>query len=110
MAGLLTILKTPYGYLTTKGFTDNINSRDIVAVWHNSFRKCITKKSRLRYFLNRCYISKKIKEVLEQECLSECKFFTYHCIYSTSCSSCYNLKYCRFWNDDRAKLTFTELK
>lgn len=110
----ITILKTPYGYLTTQGFTDNINSGDLVVVWNSSLKKCITKKGRLRYFLNLCYISQKIKEVLEQECLFECKFFTYSCTYSStysnSCYPCRNSKYCSFWNDDRTKLKFTELK
>ena len=61
----ITILKTPYGYLTNTGFTENINSSDIVAVWSNNL-KYKNKKRRLRYFLKQCFISSKIKQVLEQ--------------------------------------------
>lgn len=104
----ITILKTPYGYLTNTGFTENINSRDIVAVWSNNLKRK-NKKRQLRYFFKHCFLSSKIKQVLEQACLDECIVWAFECPYANSCCSCYNSKYCNFWNGNRDKLEFTKL-
>ena len=47
---LITFLKTPLGFLTKTGFTQDINSKDILLLPSNTYGKYSTMLGRIKYF------------------------------------------------------------
>ena len=103
----ITFLKTPMGYLTYDGFTDDINSNDLLLLPSNSYGKWTPFNKILEFFGKRACISEyEYKEILANE--SKCEIRTYSCSKGTYCCNfnnpdCKN-KNCAFWNSDRGEL------
>ena len=108
----ITLLKTPYGYLTKNGFTDNINFEDIILLPSNSYGKWASFEEKIKYFCKYSNISEDdLNSILKNQ--SKCEIYTFLCRYGTQCcyfnnTECKN-SYCEFWNDDRSKLKLSRL-
>ena len=104
----LTILKTPSGYLTESGFTEDINSKDIIVLRSNTFGKWSSMKRRIEYFLERATLSENIsKELYEHE--AECQTIVYLCEHGFVCNGCTYRSDCQFWNGRRDQLELSRL-
>ena len=104
----LTLLKTPWGYLTKTGFTNNINSNDIIVLRSNTFGKWSSMKSRIQYFLELTTLSSDIsKDLYEHE--SECETIAYFCNHGFFCNGCEHYSNCQFWNGRREQLELSKL-
>ena len=105
---LLTILKTPMGYLTQNGFTLNINSDEIVVLNGCISGNYSSMTTRVKFFLEKANLSKAIyKEIYK--CISDCKVLAYRCGFVTDCKNCANRTKCKFWNKSREELSFFKL-
>lgn len=108
----ITLLKTPFGFLTKDGFTDDINSKEIVLLPSNSYGKWTPFKDKIIYFGKYSSIPEdSLSLILENE--SECKIKTYLCEHGTDCCffrnpDCKNST-CKFWNSDRNQLKMHRL-
>ena len=104
----LTLLKTPWGYLTQKGFTKDINSKDIIVLRSNTFGKWSTMRNRIEYFLRYSTLKEQVtKQIYEHE--SECETIVYLCEYGSICKQCSYYPACQFWNGCRDQLEFEKL-
>ena len=104
----ITILKTPWGYLTQDGFTKDINSKDIIVLRSNTFGKWSSMETRVKYFIKRATLSKEISEKLYEHA-SECETMAYLCKNGFFCDECIQRTDCQFWNGRRSRLKFTTL-
>ena len=109
----ITMLKTPYGYLTRNGFTDDINDENIILLPSNSYGYWSSTERRIEYFIR--YYEGELKEEMKQkllDCVKEVETQTYYCpSRSTYCCyfrNCEKKRNCQFWKD-RTKLTFHRL-
>ena len=105
----ITFLKTPLGYLTSTGFTQDINSKDILLLPSNTYGKYSSKERRINYFSEFYNLDQLICESLK-ECIAECETILYRCPYGdTWCKGCYRKGTCAFWTKDRASLKLFKL-
>lgn len=104
----LTLLKTPWGYLTKTGFTKDINSNDIIVLRSNTFGKWSSMKTRIQYFLERATLSKDISEKLYKN-ESKCEAIVYFCEHGFLCGDCRYRSECKFWGGRRDQLKLSIL-
>ena len=105
----ITFLKTPFGYLTSAGFTQDINSKDILLLPSNTYGKYSSMVNRVNYFSKFYNLNQTIYEKLIG-CIAECETITYRCAYGwTWCEGCTRKNICDFWNNDRARLNLSRL-
>ena len=104
----LTVLKTPWGYLTETGFTEDINSKDIIVLRSDTFGKWSSMKCRIEYFLELATLSEDTsKKIYEHE--SECETIVYLCEQGFFCDRCKDRADCQFWNGRRDQLVLSRL-
>ena len=106
---LITFLKTPLGFLTKTGFTQDINSKDILLLPSNTYGKYSTMLGRIKYFCDYYNLEQQVFEKL-YEYLSECETITYQCDFGLLwCDTCCYKNNCSCWNADRAQLDLHKL-
>ena len=105
----LTMLKTPWGYLTRTGFTKDVNSKDIIVLRSYAFGgKWSDMKTRIECFLKGATLNEDIsKKIYEHE--SECKTIVYLCKNGSYCNDCKYRSDCQFWNGGRKQLKLERL-
>ena len=105
---LITFLKTPWGFLTSTGFTQDINSKDIALLPSNSYGKWSSMLTRIEFL---CKYYNHEQKTLEMLCkhASECETITFYCEHGTSCNECSYKNRCKFWNTDREELKLSKL-
>lgn len=105
----ITFLKTPWGFLTDTGFTQDINAKDIVLLPSNSYGKWSSMLRRLQFFFEASHISEETYQKLCQHA-EECETVVFYCRHGTCCNGCcYQTKDCPFWNGDRQQLSLSRL-
>ena len=104
----LTMLKTPYGYLTKTGFTDDINSTDIVILSSNTYGKYSTMLGRISFFQKYSEVSSEIFKKLYSEA-EKCETIAFNCIHGTKCNECIYKEKCDFLNGRREELKFSKI-
>lgn len=106
---LLTILKTPKGYLTPNGFVQDINSVDIIVLPSNTYGKWSSISDRVKHFLRGTSLDEDMaKEIFDK--ISDCKTIGFRCNNGVCCESCiYRSSSCEFWSGQREQLKFFKL-
>lgn len=102
-------LKTPKGYLTKTGFSDNINDKSIIICASNSYGKWSSMESRIEYFARKFIGSIDIKSELTSM-IREIETLRYNCGKGSHCGWSEDAdckQYCPFWVEDRNKLKFS---
>lgn len=100
----ITMLKTPYGYLTKKGFANDINDKNIILLPSNSYGYWSSTERRIEYFI-KCYEGEEKEAVTQKllDCVKEIETKTYHCpsrnTYCCYFRECERKKICQFWKD-----------
>lgn len=106
---LLTILKTPMGYLTSNGFTQDINSDEIIVLRGYTYGQYSSTITRMQFFIEKATLSEKNKKELHKY-VEECEVIAYRCEQATECQTCqYCKEECKFWNMSREKLKLFKL-
>lgn len=104
----LTFLKTPFGYLTTTGVTDDINDKNLLIFQANTYGIWASFKGKVEYFIEKSQIDNRLKYSI-QHSLDECIIYTYWC--GQNCNGgCFNKSDCSFWNGDRNLLIYFNYK
>lgn len=101
----ITMLKTPNGYLTRTGFTNDINDKDIILIPSNTYGIWSTITSRIKYFLKEYCGSNRVE--MSDTLLQfgdDIETVIYKCIYSNRTYCCYGHECeckanCQFWKD-----------
>lgn len=93
------LLKTPMGFLTTTGFTDDINNPDIIFCASNTYGKWSSTKNRIPYFSKKYIGSEDIEKILF-EMVDDIEAYGFMCEKGTLCTTgnepdC--KKTCPFW-------------
>lgn len=111
----LVILETPLGYLTKKGFTDDINDKDLLVLKGSSLGSFSSYKDKVDYFIRKSKNSTKVSWKLKKYKYDkdEIRILLFRCIRET-CEGCHKndennmfiREKCRFWHDDRKKIDF----
>lgn len=104
----ITFLKTPFGFLTKTGFTEDINSEEIVLLPSNSYGKWSSMKRRLDFFTRKTSLdSSTIRELYARS--TECETMEFLCEHGTYCEGCRFKRGCDFWSGKRDTLKFYKL-
>lgn len=104
----ITLLNTPWGYLTKTGFTEDINLNDIIVLRSNTFGKWSSMRRRIKYFLELASLSEDVsKKIYEHE--SQCETIVYLCEHGFFCNDCKYRSDCQFWNGRRDQLELSRL-
>lgn len=106
---LLTILKTPMGYLTQNGFSSDITSKELVILGGYKYGNYSSMRTRIQFFIEETNLSKEMVKQL-YECDLECEVIAYRCVYPIDCVKCpqYTSE-CNFWNGNREQLKLFKL-
>lgn len=104
----LTLLKTPWGYLTRTGFTQDINSTDIIVLRSNTFGKWSSMKRRVQFFLECSTLNGNSAKKLYAHA-TECETIVYLCKHGYFCGDCRYHSDCKFWNGHRNQLELSKL-
>ena len=106
---LLTILKTPMGYLTQNGFSQDITSNELVVLGGFEYGNYSSMRTRIQFFIEKTNLSELIIQKLYNHEL-ECEIIAYRCIYPVDCKNCPKCTLeCEFWNSNREKLKLFKL-
>jgi len=106
---LLTILKTPMGYLTTCGFTQDINSNEVVVLRGYTYGQYSSITTRVQFFLEKTLLSEAVSKELYNRAF-ECEVIAYQCEHAMDCHTCkYHNGKCEFWTGNREKLKLFKL-
>lgn len=105
----LTILKTPQGYLTKEGFSQDINSKDIIVLPSNTYGKWSSMLTRIEYFLRETSLKEEVcKEIFDN--ISDCETIAFRCRHGVYCNGCiYRSANCEFWDGHRDQLKLSKL-
>ena len=106
---LLTILKTPRGYLTKNGFTQDINSDGIIVLRGYVYGQYSSMTTRVQFFLEKATLSEDVSKEL-YKVAQKCEVMAYRCEVSEDCENCqYYASGCQFWEKNRAKIRLFKL-
>ena len=106
---LLTILKTPMGYLTRNGFSHDINSKELVVLGGYKYGNYSTMRTRVQFFIEETNLSESIIKKI-YECEAECEVIAYRCKKTVDCNNCIKRNFeCKFWNSNRENLKLFKL-
>ena len=104
----ITLLKTPWGYLTKTGFTNDINSTDVIVLSSRTFGKWSTMRSRIECFLQKANLDTLSANALCEHAL-ECETIVYLCKQGSYCNVCEHKSNCQYWNGQRDQLELSTL-
>ena len=113
----LTLLKTPKGYLTKNGFTNDINDSEIIILRSNTYGIWASIKHIVEYFIKESENPSKITEELKDYPFDNANFEvkSYWCGQNI-CNGChkYNNELhpeynCKFWHGHRDELKYSRI-